>query len=763
MPVPTTYPGVYVQEIPSGVRTITGVSTSVTAFIGAAKRGPINKATRILGFADYERLFGGLTSASEMSYAVRQFFLNGGSEAWVVRLAKNALPAGRQLKGAGGPNVLTLTARDEGLAGNDIEVRVDYATSNPASTFNLTLAPQDNPAAGISEGFENLSMNSNDARYVVDVLQASSGLVTAERTASLSGLGSATSVSGKLEDQAGALIPVNPLVDETHDRFRVSVNGSDPIPVVLTKAEITGTAPGDQLTSLCGKIEEKIHALPGANPAVSGFTCVSDANSIKMTSGTGGEFSSVRVLPGERNDLSARLKLGTANGGTETDAVAAIRPAELPVRGTLTSGAFGDTELGNLPSSNKHKLRISLDGQGPDEISLGTGAAAGQNIDQRLSDVAIRLESAVRQERPSSRGYSAFTCTVDTQANKLVLSSGTRGEGSSVEVTAAGAESIATELHLLSGTTAAPGENATLSGGAEEPFSDAEAYGLVFADRAQRKGIYALDGVDIFNLLCLPGMTDTGLLMDAAAYCEDKRAFLIADSPQTTLTPDAMAAAPLPNTNYGAVYFPWVRIADPLRNGALRDCAPSGTVAGVYARTDSARGVWKAPAGTEATMVGVQAVKYAMTDLQNGVLNPKGINSLRVLTVFGAVVWGARTLQGVDPLASAWKYVPIRRLALFIEETLYRSTQWVVFEPNDEPLWSQIRLNIGAFMNDLFRQGAFQGKTPRDAYFVKCDKETTTQNDINQGRVNIVVGFAPLKPAEFVIIQIQQMAGQTQT
>jgi uncharacterized protein len=474
----------------------------------------------------------------------------------------------------------------------------------------------------------------------------------------------------------------------------------------------------------------------------------------------------VRALPGERNDLSARLKLGTSNGGTETDAVAAIRPAELPVRGTLTSGAFGPNDLTGpnvLPSTSKHKVRISLDGQGPDEISLGTGAAAGQNIGEKLGDVASRLENAVRQARPSSRAYSAFTCTADTQANKLILSSGTRGEGSSVEVSAANTESIASELHLLSGTTVSPGKNAMLAGGAEQPFSDSEAYGLVFGDRSTRKGIYALDAVDIFNLLCLPGMTDTGLLMDAAAYCEGKRAFLIADSPQTIQSPDAMASAPLPNTNYGAVYFPWVRIADPLKNGALRDCAPSGTVAGIYARTDSARGVWKAPAGTEATMVGVQAVKYAMTDLQNGVLNPKGINSLRVLPVFGAVVWGARTLQGADPLASEWKYVPIRRLALFIEETLYRSTKWVVFEPNDEPLWSQIRLNIGAFMNDLFRQGAFQGKTPRDAYFVKCDKETTTQNDINQGRVNIVVGFAPLKPAEFVVIQIQQMAGQIQT
>jgi hypothetical protein len=141
-------------------------------------------------------------------------------------------------------------------------------------------------------------------------------------------------------------------------------------------------------------------------------------------------------------------------------------------------------------------------------------------------------------------------------------------------------------------------------------------------------------------------------------------------------------------------------------------------------------------------------------------LNPLGVNCLRTFPIIGSVVWGSRTLRGADLLADEYKYVPVRRLALYLEESLFRGTQWVVFEPNDEPLWSQIRLNVGAFMQNLFRQGAFQGKTPSEAYFVKCDKETTTQNDINLGVVNVVVGFAPLKPAEFVIIKIQQMAGQ---
>jgi phage tail sheath protein FI len=151
---------------------------------------------------------------------------------------------------------------------------------------------------------------------------------------------------------------------------------------------------------------------------------------------------------------------------------------------------------------------------------------------------------------------------------------------------------------------------------------------------------------------------------------------------------------------------------------------------------------------------------YKLTDPENGALNPLGLNCLRIFPIYGSIAWGARTLVGSDAEGNEWKYVPVRRTALFLEESLYRGTQWVVFEPNDEPLWAQIRLNIGAFMHGLFRQGAFQGQTPRDAYFVKCDKETTTQADINLGIVNILVGFAPLKPAEFVVIKIQQMAGQ---
>jgi len=285
--------------------------------------------------------------------------------------------------------------------------------------------------------------------------------------------------------------------------------------------------------------------------------------------------------------------------------------------------------------------------------------------------------------------------------------------------------------------------------------------------------MYALLDVDLFNILCIPATmklsdTDAALVAaDAEKLCSDRRAMYILDVPQGTGGRDAVpsimqwldANASLRSAN-AALYFPRTEIIDPLASFRLRKIAPSGTVAGVWARTDASRGVWKAPAGTEATLSGVQNLGYKLTDPENGVLNPLAINCLRVFPIYGPVTWGARTLVGADQMTSDWKYLPIRRLALFIEESLFRGTQWVVFEPNDEPLWSQIRLNVGAFMQTLFLQGAFQGKSPQEAYFVRCDASTNPQILINQGIVTIVVGFAPLKPAEFVVIQIQQITAQ---
>lgn len=288
----------------------------------------------------------------------------------------------------------------------------------------------------------------------------------------------------------------------------------------------------------------------------------------------------------------------------------------------------------------------------------------------------------------------------------------------------------------------------------------------LIGDPAAQTGIYALDGIpDAFNILCIPAAANldqqgfAAVISAAEKYCEHKRAFLIIDPPSAIKTKDEMVGWMKTNDSLrhrnAAIYFPRLEISDPLNKNRPRNVGASGTLAGIYARTDQTRGVWKAAAGADADLREAN-ISTQLTARENGELNKLGINVLRRFPQIGNVAWGARTL-GSD---SEWKYVPVRRFALYVEESLNRGLAWTVFEPNDDLLWRQIRSSIGAFMTSLFRQGALQGTKPGDAFFVRCDETTTTQGDIDSGRINIIVGFAPLKPAEFVLIYIQQLVGK---
>ena len=523
MPATLSYPGVYIEEIPSGVHSITGVATSITAFIGRAWKGPLDEPVTITSYADYQRQFGGLWRGSSMSYAVQQFFLNGGNQAIIVRVAGTASAA--TIDALAG-NIFV--AANEGSWGRNLEVTIDHATKISSTTlFNLTVF--DNPAVrrddeqrgggGLRETFLNVSVTPTDSRYIGTILKQQSSL-------------------------------------------------------------------------------------------------------LRLTS------------------------------------VGLAAPAVTPVATTTTP--------------------------------------------------AVPLQS------PASG------------------SAGSGGDGSAISAA------------IVEGTSG-----------------------------VTKTGLFALENTDLFNLLCIPPFTvgasgtdvPTTTWVAAAKLCEDRRAFLIVDAPSSWTVASA-SASPSPVGAFSAIvrknaalYFPRLLVADPLLDGNIDEFVACGVIAGLMSRTDGARGVWKAPAGTEATLSGVLGLTTTMTDPENGLLNPLGINCLRTFPGIGTVCWGARTLEGQDILASEWKYVPIRRLALFLEESLFRGTKWVVFEPNDEPLWAKIRLNVGAFMMRLFRQGAFQGGTPDKAFYVKCDAETTPQSDRDLGIVNIEVGFAPLKPAEFVVIKIQQIAG----
>ncbi len=308
------------------------------------------------------------------------------------------------------------------------------------------------------------------------------------------------------------------------------------------------------------------------------------------------------------------------------------------------------------------------------------------------------------------------------------------------------------------------------AGGASAPLDDTTYRG----DRNAGTGKYLLERIDLVNLVCVLGNSLNGAVppevyKDVLDYCVERRAFLIVDPPPDW-TRNGLVSDPThelaslnlsgPPARNAALYYPRLLQANPLRGNQIEAFAACGALAGVIARTDAERGVWVAPAGTGASTAGVVGPAETLSDAENGSLNRHGINVIRTFPVLGPVVWGARTLRGADAAADEFKYIPLRRTVLFVEESLHRGLQWVTFEPNAEPLWPEIRLNAGAFMHSLFMQGAFRGRTPNEAYFVKCDKGTTTDEDIDNGMVNIIVGFAPLKPAEFVIVQLQQMAGR---
>lgn len=283
----------------------------------------------------------------------------------------------------------------------------------------------------------------------------------------------------------------------------------------------------------------------------------------------------------------------------------------------------------------------------------------------------------------------------------------------------------------------------------------------VIGNRAAKTGIYALERVSSFNLLATPGVADASLVAAVARYCQERQAFAILDVPASAETATQVAAYVTSIrswTDHVALYFPWLLLPNPVSGGKPIAVPPSGTVAGIIAATDASHGVWKSPAGVDAEVQGATGLVSTLTAAEEANVSALGVNCLRAIPQGGPVVWGARTMAGSNASDPAYKYVPVRRTALFIESSLRAGLQWVAFEPNTAPTWAKIRLATSNFMQQLFVAGAFQGTRPNNAYFVKCDSTTISQQDISQGILNVMVGFAPLKPAEFVVIQISLLA-----
>ena len=620
------HPGVYIEEVPSGVRPIEGVSTSTAAFLGKAEKGPLDRAFMVTSFIEFQTNYGTFLNDSYLAHAALQFFNNGGKRLYVVRVANGAAAADVAIADRKTPTpakTLTVSANSPGAWGNDLDIDIANGTQDAGNEFKITVKLAGTPL----EVHDNLSMNPDATNFVENVVTANSKIITAAADPT-------NDTTDKGTSQSGAS-PATTLPSGNR-KMVVNLNGDGPQTITLADPCTTGA-------EIATAIQTAVRALVPLRGSTlltvfSAFTAGFAAGLYTLTSGAGGKRSSVQVTNAASGNAATLLKLGKTNGGTEQAGAAVLRPA------VGTDYHVGDAAItGNVISAT-----LGSDGATPQEIDYQNGFA--------LLDI--------------------------------------------------------------------------------------------------RRDV---------NIVAVPGIGSKTMVDFGGNYCRNRQdCFFVGDmgaADDTKEEAQSFVSGLTVKGSYAAVYFPWLKAIDP--TGVSPEpilLPPSGYVAGMYARIDAKRGVWKAPAGTEANIGGAVGLTKEITDAEQDTLNPIGVNVIRVFPASGIVIWGARTVATqADP---EYRYVPVRRTAIFIEQSIYNGIQWAVFEPNDDDLWASLRLNIGAFMMTLFRAGAFQGTTPSQAFFVKCDPETNPQDQIDAGIVTVLVGFAPLKPAEFVVVKISQKTAE---
>jgi phage tail sheath protein FI len=824
MPVTPTYPGVYIQEVDSGSRTVSGVATAITAFIGRAPKGPANYPTTVFDYGEFQKTFGGRTRDLPMTYAVEDFFNNGGSQALIVRITAGA-PLGTRshLDLKTGDNPYTLKTKLTGAISGQIFLTVTK-TGGPAAAGAQPAAGQ--PAAQPAAGQPAAGQPAAQPAAGQPAAQPAAGQPAAQPAAPETPvrytltfrLGSATSeiILAELKDVPPEAVD---MTLKTAAKNVVDVSyGGDPIEP-------------DEMATLLDAVGTAGKAFTGGGPAAAGpaaaFVAGSGAQSLRIVTATPGAWADDLELsivkrritdatgtavdtytlvadhPAFANpythDFTTWDDFKKINGAAETGGLLTVdantpvptdAPAKFVGRGiplTRVPDGFGASAAMRVYGA------LVLTASSPGEW----GNVIGVSFDKRniTDDVAVKYADFgiddssdfwnVNVYYPLKKGQTGTSGPAET-INAVYL--GTLDAPCRID------HKLAVESQYLSarapvgkisgrdlpldptlvGTT--DPKDASLRTGVLSGGLDGEALSsdIIVGDENKRSGMYALEQADLFNILVIPpdpllhgGDDDmVSIYSTAAPYCAKRRAILIADpldkwgtaakkSQFERIQPTDFAIGEITSRRSVFTYFPRVKKLDPERGNREMVFSASGMIAGIFAGTDVRRGVWKAPAGIEAGMNGVTNLEHRLSDMQNGVLNQVGVNVLRDFPIIGKVIWGSRTLAGADALSDDYKYLPIRRLTNYVEESLYRGTKFAVFEPNAEPLWATLRLAVGTFMADLARQGAFYD------YFVRCDKGTTTQFDIDRGRVNVIIGMAPVKPAEFVILTIQQLAGQT--
>ena len=633
-------------------------------------------------------------------------------------------------------------------------------------SFDLSVGHREDGEYVEDERFSDLTMVADDSDYALTQVNGVSSLVELALGVNTEGNYQDGSVTGgELDAQVDYFIDgvTWPQV------LTLELNGLGARQISLADPGVAGADQDADAGLVRAAIQAAVAAL-SAEDAYQDFTCTYAARRFTVTAAEDDSNASVIIHGGSLAEL---LRLDDGQTAVLTGTAVGVG-ADL----------FSNPGTG-LPSLANLDLTLDIDNLGDINISLDLQALDLQGDNQDDGDgIARAIRNAVRAVDRDITAYADFEC--EYRGNQFILTSGSaHARRSGLSVTA-GAGTLAAFLGLGAGATEVVGrdveqgtsnvipvqslglldQGVQLQGGAATAPTAADY--ASFYDQTLRK-------VRDVSIMVLPGQpwpndgSANPVVSQTLAHCSAMaNRMLILDPPAGMELADGttVGGLSLPTTTYNVLYYPWIEVANPLFNVDTNPTAPrtvtiapSAFAAGMWAKIDGKRGVWKAPAGVETQLRGVAGLQYIVEDLEQDQLNPLGVNCIRRIPNFGAVIWGSRT--GATRADPEWRYVPVRRTAIYLEQSIYNGIQWAVFEPNNHPLWSSLRANIGAFMDGLFRAGAFQGATAREAYFVRCGLgDTMTQGDIDAGRVIVIVGFAPLKPAEFVIVRIQQKVGQ---
>lgn len=735
-------PGVYVEEVEMGPKPIEGVSTSTGGFLGQTERGP-TEPRLLTSFADFERTYGGFDLYREggalagtyLAYAVDGYFRNGGKRCYLARVTPSTRTAAATFK-AGATASGTLGVHPSSVDfGDVVENRSLPATVTLTNRGDPYAGDPDVTVTGVSVGGTNADQFDHDfsgpvtlgagASTDVEVTfrPTTTGSLEAELTVSHGTTGEETvSLEGSGVDPADGELAVSPATLA----FGEGVDGYS------ETATVTVTNLGD----------------PEADPAHGDVTVTEDQVAVTGTDADRFlvDFSgSVTLSPGESTELVVMYtpETGGANATLEISAVSPAVTVALQGSGTAGSDVFDVEAVGPGEWGGRVAVTVADAGSGRGDQFKATVRywTAMRSVPSGTPDaMTVRMQDPPDVEEVYDN-LSADESSTNHYEKRFDSASNL------VEVT----PTSGVVRRPANGTRLLAVPNGSLPPDPTE--ATVEHYeGDETVPPDERTGLAAFAEVDDISIVCAPDEKSVAGLTDAlVTHCETlKDRFAVLQSKENDARPSKLTA-PV-DSKYAAFYYPWVTILDPATN-VEKLVPPGGHVAGIYARSDAERGVHKAPANE--VVRGVTELQFPVSKGAQEVLNPRSVNCIRSFPGRGIRVWGARTTSS-DPL---WKYVNVRRLFLYIEESIDEGTQWVVFEPNDETLWARVRQTVSNFLTTVWRDGALMGTTAEEAFFVKCDRSTMTQDDIDNGKLIVVVGVAPVKPAEFVVFRIAQWTG----